>query len=252
MGGADRQGRAGRRTSRAAAAALAVGLLAAALSAFGAGAPPAAAEAGAAVGAAEVSDGDTLRVGGSESLRLASIDAPERDQTCTDAAGARYACGRAATRHLEALVAGRRVVCRWHDRDRYDRPLARCEAGGRDLAAAMVRAGWALAYARFSDAYVAEGWAAEAAGVGLWSGSFMEPEVWRRVRREERRAEALARAPADPECRIKGNISRNGRLYHLVEWSSWARTRIDEAKGERWFCSEAEARAAGWRPAFGD
>lgn len=50
-------------------------------------------------------------------------------------------------------------------------------------------------------------------------------------------------------CDIKGNISGNGRIYHLPGGSHYARTRIDEAKGERWFCSEAEARAAGWRPA---
>ena len=30
---------------------------------------------------------------------------------------------------------------------------------------------------------------------------------------------------------------------------SYAKTRIDTAKGERWFCTEAEARAAGWRQA---
>ena len=50
-------------------------------------------------------------------------------------------------------------------------------------------------------------------------------------------------------CDIKGNISDNGRIYHLPGGAHYARTRIDEAKGERWFCSESEARAAGWRPA---
>jgi len=67
---------------------------------------------------------------------------------------------------------------------------------------------------------------------------------------------ALSAAPAPasaearrPGCDIKGNISGNGRIYHLPGGSHYARTRIDEAKGERWFCSEAEARAAGWRPA---
>ena len=48
---------------------------------------------------------------------------------------------------------------------------------------------------------------------------------------------------------IKGNISGNGRIYHMPGQYDYARTRINTGKGERWFCSEAEARAAGWRAA---
>jgi endonuclease YncB( thermonuclease family) len=62
-------------------------------------------------------------------------------------------------------------------------------------------------------------------------------------------AVALAAASNPPgTCAIKGNISRNGRIYHLPNSASYARTTIDESKGERWFCSEREAQAAGWRP----
>ena len=39
------------------------------------------------------------------------------------------------------------------------------------------------------------------------------------------------------------------RIYHVPVGASYAKTRIDTAKGERWFCSEADARAAGWRRA---
>jgi hypothetical protein len=48
-------------------------------------------------------------------------------------------------------------------------------------------------------------------------------------------------------CRIKGNISESGRIYHLPGSEWYERTQINPAKGERWFCSEAEAKAAGWR-----
>ena len=61
---------------------------------------------------------------------------------------------------------------------------------------------------------------------------------------------ALGRAPrAGPEgCAIKGNITKSGRIYHMP-WSPWyAQIRIEPDKGKRWFCSEAEAVAAGWRP----
>lgn len=51
------------------------------------------------------------------------------------------------------------------------------------------------------------------------------------------------------DCRIKGNISMNTgeRIYHVPGQRYYNDTHIDTSKGERWFCSEEEARAAGWR-----
>jgi hypothetical protein len=48
-------------------------------------------------------------------------------------------------------------------------------------------------------------------------------------------------------CRIKGNISKRGKIYHLPGSASYEQVKIDESKGERWFCTESEARSAGWR-----
>ena len=53
---------------------------------------------------------------------------------------------------------------------------------------------------------------------------------------------------AEGDCKIKGNISRNGKIYHVPGSASYNATKIDESKGEQWFCTEAEAQAAGWRP----
>jgi hypothetical protein len=52
-------------------------------------------------------------------------------------------------------------------------------------------------------------------------------------------------------CQIKGNISYNSgeRIYHMPGQEDYFRTKINWADGERWFCTEAEARAAGWRRA---
>ncbi len=49
-------------------------------------------------------------------------------------------------------------------------------------------------------------------------------------------------------CPIKGNINSKGeRIYH-APWSPWyAKTKLSVEKGERWFCDEGEALAAGWR-----
>jgi hypothetical protein len=49
-------------------------------------------------------------------------------------------------------------------------------------------------------------------------------------------------------CNIKGNVSTRGeRIYHVPGQKYYDETRISASHGERWFCSEEEARAAGWR-----
>jgi hypothetical protein len=54
---------------------------------------------------------------------------------------------------------------------------------------------------------------------------------------------------ANQNCTIKGNISvsTDDHLYHLPNMRDYAITKIDETKGERWFCTESEAIASGWR-----
>ena len=53
--------------------------------------------------------------------------------------------------------------------------------------------------------------------------------------------------PHPPGCLIKGNISRNGQIYHVPGKSRWYEKTCINRPGERWFCSEQEARRAGWR-----
>ena len=55
----------------------------------------------------------------------------------------------------------------------------------------------------------------------------------------------------DSACDIKGNISINSgeRIYHVRGQEFYSRTKISPQYGERWFCSEADAKAAGWRKA---
>ena len=57
-------------------------------------------------------------------------------------------------------------------------------------------------------------------------------------------AESAQKARA---CAIKGNINGNGEhIYHLPFQHFYPRVKVDEGKGERWFCTEQEARDAGW------
>ncbi len=53
------------------------------------------------------------------------------------------------------------------------------------------------------------------------------------------------------DCNIKGNVSIDSgeRIYHVPGQDYYEATKISPQYGERWFCSEQEARAAGWRKA---
>lgn len=97
--------------------------------------------------AIRVIDGDGLRIEG-HAVRLWGIDAPELDQTCEEN-GRETPCGEDARFTLGALVQGGDLVCETKDTDRYGRTVARCFAGGHDLAGEMVRQGYALDWPRY-------------------------------------------------------------------------------------------------------
>lgn len=129
-------------------------------------------------GRASVIDGDTLEIHGSR-IRLHGIDAPESRQPC-QRDGTAWRCGSEAARALDAMIADRPVSCEVRDVDRYNRLVAICRQGDRDLNAAMVRAGMAMAYRRYSKDYVGDEEAARAAAEGIWAGTFTPPWDWRR------------------------------------------------------------------------
>ena len=131
-------------------------------------------------GRARVVDGDTLDIGGRR-IRLFGIDAPESTQSC-ERDGLAYACGQAAKHYLEQLIAGQPVSCRSHDHDRYGRDVATCSVGNQDLNAAMVRAGWAVAYRQYSTIYVPLEEEARGQRAGIWAGRFEQPSAYRRER----------------------------------------------------------------------
>jgi hypothetical protein len=60
---------------------------------------------------------------------------------------------------------------------------------------------------------------------------------------------ALEFTPPVFGCNVKGNISRETRerIYHVPGQKYYSQTRLNFFKGERWFCSEGAAIAAGWR-----
>lgn len=216
-------------------------------------------------GAVNVSDGDTITVTGTR-IRLTGIDAPETDQVCINSTGEKFACGIAARDALIQLIGGNRPTCTGKETDQYGRSLMTCFIGNADINAAMVSHGWALAYRRYSSLYIEQEREARIGNSGLWAGAFVAPWDWRN-RGPQTEILGARTVPLDAQkmlvpqpfksassttgCQIKGNISSKGvRIYHVPGQQHYHKTRITQSKGERWFCSEDEARAAGWRRAL--
>jgi endonuclease YncB( thermonuclease family) len=223
-----------------------------------------------------VVDGDTIKVelsSGPVEVRLDSIDTPERNQPW----------GTEATTALARRVDGREVALDVVTQDRYERLVAVVYLGDENVNAWLVQQGHAWAYRQYlKDAQYCT-WEAQArvARQGFWSqpaGQWQAPWEWRQVerrqagsftdyspetianctaaigKRPEPAAQSVSNAPGksaatsgNGDCRIKGNISGSGKIYHVPGRHSYSKTVIDESKGERWFCTEEEARAAGWR-----
>lgn len=101
-------------------------------------------ELGSVIGEARVIDGDAL-VLKDQVIRLWGIDAPGRDQTCLDARGNRWMCGREAALHLAQLIEFRVVACTNRGRGPDGTLFAVCNADGRNLNARMVARGYAWA-----------------------------------------------------------------------------------------------------------
>ncbi len=205
------------------------------------------------VGPARVIDGDTLEVVGLR-IRIHGIDAPEARQLCSTGTE-QTACGQQATQEMRDLIRGEPVRCEPRDIDRYGRIVAVCmNHEGKDVGREMVRSGWALAYRQYGLDYVADEEAASATSEGMWETTFVAPWDWSRgITIPHRPPSADDLQPENDNeagaCLIKGNVSSRGeeRIYHVPGGANYEQTIIDPSKGERWFCSEAEAQAAGWR-----
>jgi endonuclease YncB( thermonuclease family) len=199
-------------------------------------------------GIAVAGDGDSLTVGQTK-IRLFGIDAPEYNQTCTRG-GAQWGCGAEAADRLSRLVTGQQVFCMALGQDDYERTLARCTVGSVDVNRTMVETGFAVAFRKYSTDYVAAEDRAKAAKLGLWSGTFEMPHQYRAGAKVAKPRQAAPRrnakqraAPSSTGCAIKGNHSRKGEwIYHLPGMPYYAETRPEAI-----FCTEEEARAAGYR-----
>ena len=105
---------------------------------------------------------------------------PRAARPACDEAGQKWRCGQRAALALQDLIGRRTVTCDERDVDRYGRIVSRCMVGNVDINAWLVAQGWALAYRRYSLAYLSSEAEARAAARGMWVGTFEPPWEWRR------------------------------------------------------------------------
>ena len=196
-------------------------------------------------GKATVVSGSELRVGGTL-VRLFGIDVPEPGQTCSGSGRARdtASCASMARSALARLAIGKQVICDVSAAKSGEAAGgASCTVNGADIAGQLVRGGAVFAQTGLFSTYASAEREAKAARSGLWKSEIDRPAEYRAKAWED------AKGSSPDGCPIKAVVTGDTKTY-LVPWAAgYERAKVKTAKGERWFCTEAEARAAGWKPA---
>lgn len=176
---------------------------------------------------------------GTETVRLFGVEAPDASQKCT----ASRPCVTTAKQALQKLVTGKRVVCDVTGKEGVSDLVGTCQINGADIAGQMVRGGHLFSATGLFATYAGAEREAKGARAGLWRTNTARPAEHRAQLWED------AKEQAPNGCPIKGIQSGDGRTY-LLPWSpAYARTKVRVDRGDRWFCTEAEAQSAGWRAA---
>jgi endonuclease YncB( thermonuclease family) len=220
---------------------------------------------------AVVRDGDTIQLG-DVTYRLDGIDAPELDQICIDDHADPSSCGIDARDQLTKLINGRNVRCDDLGPDRLFRKrhigVCTIEGESTSLNQQLARMGLAISAEPALKVHAKDDAAAAEAGKsGLWKGCFIAPQEFRLGKKDGALIGGSCRADRDkeirsvlfpedvampPACAIKGKFAVRARvtgnvgIYQLQGCRSYAGL----TQPDRWFCSEDDAQAAGFRRAF--
>ncbi|MEM8971634.1 MAG: thermonuclease family protein [Pseudomonadota bacterium] len=191
-------------------------------------------------GKAAVIDGNTLEIEGRQ-VRLLGIDAPEAAQELQLTTGGTDFLGRGAAMMLRSLITENSIRCQLStQKDGRGLPLATCFNDTVDVAAEMIASGMARTSASYLSPYAGVETKAKANKKGFWRDQSEAPWSFR-----ERRLEASKKSAAR-DCVFKA-ISHRGRKTLITPWSPWYNdVQVNLARGDRWFCNEAQAVSQGW------
>jgi len=174
-----------------------------------------------------VIDGDTLVLEGKTRLRLRCVDAPSIE----------FCGGPEAKKALEELVSGKKVLVKEKIIDVKGRPMALVYVNGILVNQEILKAGWGRFHSdnvSVREELKTTSERARKHSLGIFSEKCRQREN-----------------PDNPECNIKGNIdkSENTRLYYYPGCAQYDFTIVEKDIGEKWFCTEEEAKTAGFTKA---
>lgn len=190
-------------------------------------------------GRARAIDGGHIRIG-KQILRLDNIEALLPAQTCKTARGHSWRCGTSARRQLSRLVRGGTVDCTVTGTDDDGVKRTKCMKRDTDIAEQLVASGYAFANLGLFASYKTSEQQAREQKRGLWQGASERPSDVRMAQWDQ------AATSAPEKCPIKGQVVRRQKLYVLPWDRGYSRVRVRERRGGQWFCSEQQARAAGF------
>lgn len=167
-----------------------------------------------------VIDGDTFDIEEGVRVRLAGASAPEYPEGCLSL----EAKGR-----VEELILGKEVELEVVGEDNFGRKISFVRVGDIFIDKVMIEEGLAKAAGereKYGEILLEAEDSAKQAKRGIWSSLCLPKEG----------------------CVIKGNVRRDRgtRVYHLPECFNYQKIVINEKEGDRWFCSEKEAKKAGF------
>ncbi len=171
-----------------------------------------------------VIDGDSFKIKNDQTIRMASLDAPEND----------LCGGKEATEALRSMIGNKKVILRDMKTDRY----------GRILALVYLPNGTLI-----NEQMVKHGYAQTTTEAGDENERVKAANDFARENKLGIYAERCSPTnPPDPKCRIKANYNYYDRTnyYFLPDCRHYEKVVVKRYQGDNWFCSEKEAKAAGF------